>query len=200
MASLGRPGGNLTGLASQSDELWEKRLGLLKEVVPRLSRVAVIANPSNPGTSRAWRRSAASRRDFAAAQLSGSERNNRARAHARLRREGFRRRRCRLLGWLDAHEREGDRKLRIEATRARSGAAARIRERAGALLSFGTSLPSQRRRAAYYVDRILKGVRPADLPVERPTLFELTVNLKTATALGLTLPPSLVVLADDIVQ
>ena len=71
---------------------------------------------------------------------------------------------------------------------------------AGGLLSFGTSLSAHRRRAAYYVDKILKGAKPADLPVERPTLFELVVNLATAKSLGLALPPALVVLADDVVQ
>ena len=67
-------------------------------------------------------------------------------------------------------------------------------------MSFGTSLPAQRRRAAYYVDRILKGTKPTDLPVERPTLFELVLNARTATALGFALPPALVLLADEIVQ
>lgn len=71
---------------------------------------------------------------------------------------------------------------------------------AGGLLSFGTSLPAPRRRASYYVDKILKGVKPADLPVERPTLFELVVNLRTAKALGLALPTGLMVLADDLTE
>ena len=71
---------------------------------------------------------------------------------------------------------------------------------AGALLSFGMSLPAQRRRAAYYVDKILKGSKPADMPFETPTLFELVVNLKTAKALGVTVPPSFMVLADDLIR
>ena len=71
---------------------------------------------------------------------------------------------------------------------------------AGGLLSFGASLPSQRRRASYYVDKIPKGVKPADLPVERPTLFELVVNQRTARALGLTLPAGLMVLADELIE
>ena len=71
---------------------------------------------------------------------------------------------------------------------------------AGGLLSFGTSLPAHRRRAAYYVDKIFKGAKPGDLSVEQPTNFELVVNLTTAKALGLTLPPTVVVLADDLIQ
>jgi putative ABC transport system substrate-binding protein len=71
---------------------------------------------------------------------------------------------------------------------------------AGGLMSFGAGLPAHRRRAAYYVDKILKGAKPADLPVERPTLFDLVVNLQTAKALGLQFPPTLLVLADDVVQ
>ncbi|HET6802202.1 MAG TPA: ABC transporter substrate binding protein, partial [Casimicrobiaceae bacterium] len=85
------------------------------------------------------------------------------------------------------------------AMKRRVPAIAPLREfvKAGALLSYGTSLPTQRRRAAYYVDRILKGTRPADLPVERPTLFELVVNEATAKAIGVSLPPALIMLADD---
>jgi putative ABC transport system substrate-binding protein len=85
------------------------------------------------------------------------------------------------------------------AMRQRVPAVAPLREYvvAGALLSYGTSLPQQRRRAAYYVDRILKGTRPADLPIERPTLFELVVNEATAKTLGMSLPPALIMLADD---
>jgi putative ABC transport system substrate-binding protein len=88
------------------------------------------------------------------------------------------------------------------ALRQRVPAVAPLREyvKAGTLMSFGTNLPAQRRRAAYYVDRILKGAKPADLPVEQPTLFELVVNMTTAKRLGLTMPTGLVVLADELIE
>ena len=90
----------------------------------------------------------------------------------------------------------------VIALKQRVPAVAPLREyaSAGALMSFGTSLPAQRRRAAYYVDKILKGTKPADLPIERPTLFELVVNITTAKSLGLTMPPGLIVLADELIE
>jgi len=197
VTSLSRPGGNVTGLASQSDELWEKRLGLLKELVPRLMRVAVIANPANPGNVSCIEeiRAAAQKMRLELSYLEATE-------GAALER---------MLGSVAKNSADGvavcwdgvtltnSRAIADFAMRQRVPAVAPLREYvvAGALLSYGTSLPQQRRRAAYYVDRILKGTRPADLPIERPTLFELVVNEATAKTLGMSLPPALIMLADD---
>ncbi len=200
VASLSRPGGNLTGLATQSDELWEKRLGLLKQMAPRVSRVTVIANPVNPGTLSCIDeiRNGARTLGLKVSYLEASE-------GAALQR---------LLGDLANDSANGiavcwdgltlanARAIGDFALRQRVPMVAPSREYtlAGALLSFGTNLSAQRRRAAYFVDRILKGAKPADLPVERPTLFELVVNGKTARMLGLTLPAELLIITDDVVE
>ena len=200
VTSLARPGGNLTGLATQSDELWEKRLGLLRQIAPRVSRIAVIANPAYPGTLSCIEeiRSAAQGLGLQLSYLEASE-------GAALQR---------LLGSSEGDAADGvavcwdgvtlanARAIGDFALKRRVPSVAPLREyaSAGALLSFGTNLPAQRRRAAYYVDKILKGAKPADLPVERPTLFELVVNATTARTLGLTVPPALLILADDVLQ
>lgn len=200
VASLGRPGGNVTGLATQSEELWEKRLGLLKEVAPKASRLAVIWNPANPGNV-----ACVGEITLVGAKL-GLQLNFIAASDTLALQRAF-----------DAAPKEFTdavavcwdsvmlaqaRAIADFASKHRVPTVAPLREfaQAGALLSFGSSLPAQRRRAAYYVDRILKGAKPADLPVERPSLFELVVNAATAKSLGLVLPPSLLVLADDLIQ
>lgn len=197
VASLSRPGANVTALASQSDELWEKRLGLLKEVVPRLSRVTVIANPANPGNVSCIEeiRSAAQKFRLELSYLEATE----GTALARMLESAAKDSTDAVAVCWDGVTLTNARAIAEFAMKRRVPAIAPLREfvKAGALLSYGTSLPTQRRRAAYYVDRILKGTRPADLPVERPTLFELVVNEATAKAIGVSLPPALIMLADD---
>ena len=200
VASLARPGGNLTGLATQSDELWEKRLGLLKQLAPRVSRVAVIANPANPGTLSCIEemRGAARSLGLQLVYLEASESAALERLLAGFANDAA----DGLAVCWDGMTLANARAIGDFALKQRLPMVAPLREyaAAGALLSFGTNLPAQRRRAAYYVDRILKGAKPADLPVERPTLFELVVNTKTAKTLGLTVPPALLVIADDVVE
>ncbi len=200
VTSLSRPGGNVTGLASQSDELWEKRLGLLKEIAPRLSRVTVIANPANPGNVSCIEEIRATAQKMRL-ELSYLEATEGAALERMLGSVAKNSTDAVAVCW-DGVTLTNSRAIADFAMKQRVPAVAPLREyvKAGALISFGTSLPAQRRRAAYYVDRILKGTKPMDLPVERPTLFELVVNAKTATALGFALPPALVLLADEIVQ
>jgi putative ABC transport system substrate-binding protein len=205
VASLARPGGNITGLSFLSTELPGKRLELLKETVPQSTRIAVMWNPVGPGyasrqvllhnlavAARALglhlhvvevRR--ADELDTAFAALPP------ARADA-------------LLVMDDAlvlSSRLGGRLADLAAT-SRLPAMYEWREwvMAGGLMAYGPSLQDIYRRAATYVDKILKGATPADLPVEQPTKFELVINLKTAQALGITIPPTLLFLADEVIQ
>lgn len=200
VASLGRPGGNVTGLSSQSDELWEKRLGLLKEVAPRVSRIIVVSNGMDPGTASCpleIRHAARGlglevvdlgvSRDWGLARESPIAPRNPGDAVA--------------VCWDDATLKHAQAIAEYGLTH-KLPTVAPLREfvKAGALMAVGANLSAQRRRAAYYVDRILKGAKPTDLPVERPTEFPLSINLKTAGALGLSLPPMLLMFADDTVQ
>ena len=200
VASLGRPGGNITGLATLSDDLWPKRLGLLKEVTPRASRLAVLGNPANSSNASCFEeiKAAASATGLRTRFLGVSDEKTLAEAFAGIlneRPEGL------VICW-DSVTLVHAKAIADFALKQRLPTLAPLKEyvEAGALLSFGARLPAQRRRTAYYVDKILKGAKPADLPVERPTLFELAVNLPTAKALGLALPAAFVVLADVIVE
>ena len=182
-------------------ELGGKQLEVLKEAVPQVSRVAVLANPASPGYGPG--------RDnlTAAAQALGlhlhvvelSRADEVDHAFLALTREGAEA----FMVLADALLLEGLRG-RIVALAATHRLPAMYPWKtfvdAGGLMSYGSSLPDLRRRAAYYVDRILKGAKPADLPVEQPTKFELVINLKTAKALGITMPPHLLVLADEVIR
>jgi putative ABC transport system substrate-binding protein len=200
IASLRRPGGNITGLTSIADETQGKRLELLKEVLPTLSRVAVLSNPEN--------RSAAGvvSENRAAAQLLGmsvqvfdvrtaGDLEETFKALVRERPEAL----IVLGDRLFLHNRQ---RIMDFATKQRLPTVPLHPELldAGGLFFFGPSYPGMHRRAAYFVDRILKGTKPADLPVERPTQFELVVNLKTAKSIGLTIPQSLLLRADQVIE
>ena len=200
VSSLARPTGNVTGLSSISDELWSKRLGLLRELVPRLARITVFFNSGNPGNQTCLAEVRAAGRDMKVEvqPLDVTDANAVERAFATIAKG---KPDALALCW-DSVTLEYAHAVGDFAIRQRLPTVAPLREyvKAGALVSFGTSLAAHRRRAAYYTDKIIKGTKPADLPLERPTHFELVVNMTTAKALGVSVPPTLGLVADELVQ
>ncbi len=200
VASLARPGGNLTGLVSIAPDLEGKRLELLREVAPRLSVVSVLMNPANPfhALSEKQVRAAAGVLHIKAHVVSvrtASELDPAFEAILRERSGGL----IMLADRVFLHNRA---RIADFATRNRIPGVYAYSELvvAGGLMSFGPSYPGMHRRAAYFVDKILKGARPADLPMEQPEKFELIVNVKTARIFGLPIPQSVLLRADQLVQ
>jgi len=200
VASLARPGGNITGLSIQATEVGGKRLELLKEAVPQASRIAVLWNAAEPGKELEWqdtqRAAQALGVTLHSVEVRGPEDFDRAfAAIARERPDA-------LLTFSDPLTLQHQRRIVDFATQNRLPLMSEGKEfaEAGGLMTYGASLPALFRRAAYYVDRILKGAKPADLPVEQPMKFELVINLKTAQALGLTLPSILLFQADEVIR
>jgi len=200
VASLARPGGNVTGLSAIAPELEGKRLELLREVVPKLSHIAVLWNPDNPFQPGSLKetRAAAQVLGIKVQLLGVRTAEDFPAAFAAILKE----RPDALLVLADRiflHNRA--RIVDFEAKRRLPGMYPyRELVEAGGLMSFGPSYADMHRRAATYVDKILKAAKPADLPVEQPTKFDLVINLKTAKALGLTIPPSLLGRADEVIQ
>ena len=200
VASLARPGGNVTGLASVAPEVVGKQLELLKEVAPKISRVAILQNPSNPGHSEVLRQAEAAARVLGL-QLHVSQ----ARTPAEIDAAFAAMRSQRADGVLvarDALVLVQRNQIAALAAKNRLPTVYGFRENAeaGGLMAYGANVSAMYRRAATYVDKILKGAKPGDLPIERPTKFELVINLKTAKALGLTIPPSLLQRADQVIE
>jgi putative ABC transport system substrate-binding protein len=199
VTNLARPGGNITGMASFGSELVGKRLELLREAAPGISRVALLWNPPGSGSDYTKETLTVARSlrvtlqpaeiltvdDFESAFASVLK----GRAQALVVGSGQ---------FLFAHQR----RVIAFATSSRLPSIYAWKDpvSAGGLMAYGLNIPQVYRRAAYYVDRILKGTKPGDLPVERPTKFDLVVNLKTAKALGLTIPPSLLARADQVIE
>lgn len=200
VASLARPGGNVTGMSIFVPELISKRLELLKETLPNLTRVATIWNSANPGNLPLVRDTEVAAQAMGLALHSAGARQvaELDTAFANITRE-----RAGALSVLSDGFMVTNRNL-VSALAARNRLPAIYPNsayvEAGGLMSFGPSLPAVYHRAAYFVDRILKGARPADLPVEQPTKFELVVNLKSAKALGLKIPQSILLRADRIIE
>ena len=199
VASLARPGGNVTGLSNQISDTSPKRLELLREVVPGLRRLAILFNVGNPGAVLDIREFEAAVRMFGLEALTFEIR--RAEDIA----PGFEA----LKGRADALYVAADplvntNRVRINtlALAARLPTMHGVRDyvEAGGLMSYGPNVPDQYRRAADYVDKILRGAKPGDLPVEQPTKFDLIINLTTAKALGLTIPPSVLARADEVIE
>jgi putative ABC transport system substrate-binding protein len=201
IASLARPGGNVTGLSySVGPEIFSKGLELLKETVPKIRRVAILSNPASPVQPLIIREVNAAARSMGVQlqllEARGPNEFDGAFAAMAKERVGA------LLVVADSIFLLHRTRLADLAARSRLPAAYGVREHveAGGLMSYGPSLRDVFRRGATYVDKILKGAKPGDLPVEQPTKFELVLNLKTAKALGLTIPDSLLRRADEVIQ
>ena len=198
--SLGRPGGNVTGVDLLNIEINAKRLELLKEVVPLVSRVAVLTNPANPHSGRGLKdlEAAAGALKLKLQVLEARDPGKIEDAFVAMTKE----RASALLVLPDPMLLAQRERIVGLAAKHRLPGVYEFREfpEAGGLMSYGTSITDVYRRLATYVDKILKGAKPADLPIERPTTFELVINLKTAKTLGLTIPQSLQVRADHVIR
>jgi len=200
VASLARPGGNITGLATLAPELSGKQLELLKEIVPRLSRVAVFGNSINPVNAQMLREAEIAARAFKVQLqyldvLDPKDIETAFRAASKERAEA-------VLA-LPSFLLNSQRKQVVDlAVKSRLPAIYDRREFVddGGLTSYATNFADLARRAATYVDKILKGAKPADLPVEQPTKFELIINLKAAKQIGLTIPPDVLARADLVIK
>lgn len=200
IASLAHPGGNLTGGAQLTAESSAKRLQILKKVVPGLSRVAALWNPGNTAIVFGWKETEAAARTLGLTLQSREVRGPQdfAAAFAVLAQE----RPDALLVLQDAVTMQQRREITDFAVGERLPSMFQEKgwAQAGGLMSYGEDLPAMYRRAAYYVDRIFKGTNPADLPVEQAAKFELAVNLKTAKAIGLTIPDAILAIADTVIE
>jgi putative ABC transport system substrate-binding protein len=200
VASLARPGGNVTGLTIMGPEVAGKHLELLKEVAPKVSRVAVLQNSNSPLHTPQLRQA-----EGAARALGVQLQVLNARTPAEIDAAFAAMRRQRAGGVLILRDTFffGQRPQIVAlAAKSRLPAVYGWREdaEAGGLMAYGASVHEQWRRAASFVDKILRGAKPADLPIQQATKFELVINLKTAKALGLTIPPSLLLRADQVIE
>ncbi len=200
VASLARPGGNITGLSTLAPEISGKQMELLKEIVPKFARVAVLGTTTNPGTAQALKETELAAGAFKV-QLqyldvlgskdidTGFQTASKARADAVL---------VLISSVLNTHRAP----VVNLAVKSRLPVIYPFPEfvEAGGLISYGVSFADLWRRAATYVDKILKGAKPVDLPVEQPTKFELIINLKAAKQIGLTIPPNVLVRADKVIK
>jgi putative ABC transport system substrate-binding protein len=203
--TLARPGGSITGLATQFEDLVTKQLQLLKESVPKAARVVVMVPPPTgfSAYSATIREAAASaaqalgvqarfvvasdRDEAKLEELFSAAKGERADAIQLLPGPYFVRHRARVVELAMKHRLPAVYELKVFAE-------------AGGLMAYGPNFTSMYHRAAHYVDRVFKGTKPGDLPIEQPTRFELVVNLKTARALGITFPPSILVQADHVIE
>ena len=199
VATLARPGGNVTGLSSQTTDLPGKRLELLREVVPGLRRLAILANVDNVSAvlERSEARTAAGTLGLEVAMLDIQRGEDIGPAFEALKGGADA-----LYVVIDALVVTNRIRINTLALAGRLPTMYTLREdvEAGGLMAYGPNYPDLFRRAAEFVDKILRGAKPADLPVEQPTKFELVFNLITAKALGLTVPPTLLTRADEVIE
>jgi putative ABC transport system substrate-binding protein len=200
IASLAHPGGNLTGGAQVTAEVSAKRLEILKKLVPQLSRAAVLWNPANPALPFAWNETDGAARVLGVRLQSHEVRDPKdfEGAFSMIAKE----RPDALLVLQDAVTLQQQKEIIDFAIESRLPDMFQSKGwvEAGGLMSYGENLTEMYRRAAYFVDRIFKGAKPADLPVEQATKFELVLNRKTANAIGLEIPDQLLALADDVIE
>jgi ABC-type uncharacterized transport system substrate-binding protein len=200
IASLARPGGNVTGLTQLGAEVAGKRLQILKDTVPNVSRVAFLRNRASPAHVPYFNELQAAARGLRLTlqSVEVQEPYEFERAFAEMMRE----RPDALIVTADAIHQLRQAWIVEFAAKRRLPALYQLKEyvEAGGLMSYGASITDNYRRAATYVDKILKGAKPSDLPVEQPTKFELVINLKTAKALGLTIPQTLLLRADQVIE
>ena len=197
LASLARPGGNLTGFTLLTAELTAKRLELLSELVPRVGTVSLLVDPSYPPSERIIRdaQEAARKKGVSLQILRASTEAEIDGAFGELRADAL------IVAASPSFGNRFDQLVRLAAHHRVPGIYEwRQFAEAGGLISYGTSLTAMWRQLGVYTGRILKGAKPADLPVQQPATFELVVNLKTAKALGLTVPPSILARADEVIE
>jgi putative ABC transport system substrate-binding protein len=199
VASLARPGGNMTGLSQQQPDTAGKRLSLLREAVPTLRRLAILVNPENPAAAeeRDEVRAAALALGLECLVLEVRQVDDIARAFEALKAKADA-----LYVCLDPLVNANRVRISTLAVSARLPTMHEIREsvEGGGLMSYGPNFPDMFRRAAELTDKILRGTKPGDIPVEQPTKFELVVNLTTAKAIGLDVPPLLLARADEVIE
>jgi putative ABC transport system substrate-binding protein len=201
VASLARPGGNITGNSAMSPELSGKRLELLREIVPRLSRVAILWDPAIRGAVLDYRETESSARSLRL-QLQSVEVSQVGDLNHALSTVAASRAEALIVPAVSPLVFANRSQIASFAQRNRLPVIYGTKQfvDAGGLMAYGPNAADPWRRAATYVDRILKGAKPGDLPVEQPSKFELAINLKTAKAIGLAIPPSLLQRADHIIQ
>ena len=200
VASLARPGGNTTGLAGSSDDSAPKQLELLTTVMPRLSRVAILTNPQNPNSAAVIKsaQSAAEKVGLLVVPVEARSLEEVEDAFAAVAKQSI----AAVVVGLDAVFIVHRQQLAQLALDNKLASMFPIRDfaAAGGLMSYGESLRDFYHRAASFVDKIFKGAKPSDLPIEQPTRFKLVINRKTAEALGLTIPPQLYIFADEVIE
>jgi putative ABC transport system substrate-binding protein len=200
VASLAHPGGNITGLSSLNPEISGKQLELLKEIVPKLSRVGVLGDMTRPGTPQALREINVTADAF---RVHVQHLEVREPKDIEIAFRAASQEHADAVLVLGSAVLNSQRKRVVELAAKSRLPAIYARQEAvedGGLMSYGVSIADLARRAAKNVDKILKGSKPADLPVEQPTKFELVINLKTAKQIGLTIPPNVLARADRVIK
>jgi len=200
VASLNRPGGNITGVSQLSSELVSKRLGLLHDLIPSARTVGFLVNPADPRTESQTSEMQEAGRTLGL-QLHIMNASTEAEIDTAVASSSVLRLGALVVGTGDLFSRHSER-LAASIARQEVPAIYQYREyaAAGGLISYGASLTDSYRQVGIYTGRVLKGEKPADLPVMRPTRFELVINLKTAKALGLTIPPGVLAIADEVIE